>query len=140
MVDRFTASRIPMGWRYDLLLYRQTMDCNIRSYVQSRVQICSIREWIVCIPISTESSQGRLSLLIVIALDPEHEVYNDSWVKKWFTALPRNNGDRTYSSSKVPLGGIEMNGREIYDEGVKELDRSKKISSYELPPLDMIVK
>jgi hypothetical protein len=33
-----------------------------------------------------------------------------------------------------------MNGREIYDEGVKELDIIKQdmSSTYELPPLDLI--
>ena len=37
-------------------------------------------------------------------------------------------------------GGIEMNGREIYDEGVKELEiiKNDMSSHYELPPLDMI--
>mgnify|MGYP003317184435 FL=1 len=37
-------------------------------------------------------------------------------------------------------GGIQLNGRQIYDDGVRELDeiRSKMSSDYEMPPLDMI--
>ena len=37
-------------------------------------------------------------------------------------------------------GGIQLNGRKIYDDGEKELAeiRSKMSSDYEMPPLDMI--
>jgi hypothetical protein len=37
-------------------------------------------------------------------------------------------------------GGIQLNGRQIYDDGVRELDeiRSKMATDYEMPPLDMI--
>ena len=37
-------------------------------------------------------------------------------------------------------GGIEMNGREIYDDAEKELDsiRQRMVSDYELPPYDFI--
>jgi len=37
-------------------------------------------------------------------------------------------------------GGVELNGREIYDEGVKELEvlDEKMSSTYELPVMDMI--
>ena len=40
---------------------------------------------------------------------------------------------------KLP-GGVEMNGRQIYDDGVAELDalESKMANEYELPPLDLI--
>ena len=78
------------------------------------------------------------------ALDPEQfvEVYNDSWVKKWFTALMKKQWGQNLMKFKGTrlAGGIEMNGREIYDEGVKELDiiKNDMSSHYELPPLDMI--
>ena len=44
-----------------------------------------------------------------------------------------------FRGTKLP-GGIELNGREIYDEGVRELDAIKSVMSteYELPPLDFI--
>ena len=40
---------------------------------------------------------------------------------------------------KLP-GGIEFNGREIYQDGVEEVNaiREQMSSTYELPPLDMI--
>jgi hypothetical protein len=40
---------------------------------------------------------------------------------------------------KLP-GGIEFNGREIYQDGVQEVNeiREQMSSTYELPPLDMI--
>ena len=40
---------------------------------------------------------------------------------------------------KLP-GGLELNGREIYDDGQRELDaiRQKMQLEYELPPLDFI--
>ena len=40
---------------------------------------------------------------------------------------------------KLP-GGIEMNGREIYDDAVRDLDNIKQrmANEYETPPLDFI--
>jgi hypothetical protein len=40
---------------------------------------------------------------------------------------------------KLP-GGIELNGRELYDDGQRELDdlKQRMTSEYELPPYDFI--
>ena len=37
-------------------------------------------------------------------------------------------------------GGVQLNGRQIYDDGVKELDdlEMKMATTYEMPPLDLI--
>ena len=37
-------------------------------------------------------------------------------------------------------GGLELNGREIYDDAEKEIEaiKSKMTLEYELPPLDLI--
>ena len=37
-------------------------------------------------------------------------------------------------------GGVELNGRQIYDDGVAELDRleEKMANEFELPVMDMI--
>jgi hypothetical protein len=37
-------------------------------------------------------------------------------------------------------GGVQLNGRQIYDDGVRELEtiEAKMPSTYEMPPLDMI--
>ena len=44
-----------------------------------------------------------------------------------------------FTGVKLP-GGIEFNGRQIYDDGQRELDeiKAKMLSTYELPPLDLI--
>ena len=44
-----------------------------------------------------------------------------------------------FRGTKLP-GGIELNGREIYDDGEKELQalRDRMSMDYEMPPLDFI--
>ena len=77
-------------------------------------------------------------------LDPEDftKVYNDQFLKRYFTALcKRQWGQNLIKFQGVQLpGGIQLNGRQIYDDGVAELAeiRSKMSSDYEMPPLDMI--
>ena len=77
-------------------------------------------------------------------LDPDDftKVYNDQFLKRYFTALcKRQWGQNLIKFQGVQLpGGIQLNGRQIYDDGVKELDeiRAKMSSDYEMPPLDMI--
>ena len=78
------------------------------------------------------------------ALDPDEftQVYNDPFVKKYLVALMKKQWGQNlikFRGTKLP-GGIELNGREIYDEGVRELDAIKSVmaNEYELPPLDFI--
>ena len=77
-------------------------------------------------------------------LDPEDftKVYNDQFLKRYFTALCKKQwGMNLIKFQGVQLpGGIQLNGRQIYDDGVAELAeiRSKMSSDYEMPPLDMI--
>ena len=77
-------------------------------------------------------------------LDPEDftKVYNDQFLKRYFTALcKRQWGQNLIKFQGVQLpGGVQLNGRQIYDDGVKEIDelRAKMSSDYEMPPLDMI--
>ena len=70
------------------------------------------------------------------------KVYNDSFLKRYFTALLKKQwGQNLIKFQGVQLpGGVQLNGRQIYDDGVKELDeiKSKMSSDYEMPPLDMI--
>ena len=75
------------------------------------------------------------------AIDTE-QIYNDPFVKRYFTALLKKQWGQNlikFRGTKLP-GGIELNGREIYDEGVKELEqlRSRMTMDYEMPPLDFI--
>ena len=77
-------------------------------------------------------------------LDPDDftKVYNDQFLKRYFTALCKKQwGMNLIKFQGVQLpGGIQLNGRQIYDDGVRELDeiRAKMSSDYEMPPLDMI--
>ena len=77
-------------------------------------------------------------------LDPDDftKVYNDQFLKRYFTALcKRQWGQNLIKFQGVQLpGGIQLNGRQIYDDGERELAeiRAKMASDYEMPPLDMI--
>ena len=78
------------------------------------------------------------------ALDPEEfkQVYNDPFVKRYFVALMKKQWGMNlikFRGTKLP-GGIELNGREIYDDGVRELEeiKSRMMMDYETPPLDFI--
>ena len=78
------------------------------------------------------------------ALDPATftDAYNDSFVKKYTTALIKKQWGQNlikFKGTKLP-GGIELNGREIYDDAVKELEdiNAAMSTEYEVPPLDMI--
>jgi len=77
-------------------------------------------------------------------LDPNDftKVYNDSFIKKYLTALIKKQWGQNlikFRGVKLP-GGIELNGRELYDDAEKELDAIKQsmILEYELPPYDFI--
>ena len=77
-------------------------------------------------------------------LDPDDftKVYNDPFLKRYFTALCKKQWGQNlikFQGVRLP-GGIQLNGRQIYDDGVAELAeiRAKMSSDYEMPPLDMI--
>jgi len=77
-------------------------------------------------------------------LDPNDytRVWNDSFLKKYTTALLKKQWGQNlikFNGVKLP-GGVELNGRDIYEDGVKELEVIQEMMSntYELPPLDMI--
>ena len=69
-------------------------------------------------------------------------IYNDSFIKPYLTALIKRQWGQNlikFQGVKLP-GGIEFNGRQLYDDAQAELDRiqERMMSTYELPPLDMI--
>ena len=78
------------------------------------------------------------------ALDPASftGVYNDSFLKKYLTStIKRQWGQNLIKFKGVKLpGGIELNGREMYDDAEKELEDLKQRMSleYEVPPLDLV--
>jgi hypothetical protein len=77
-------------------------------------------------------------------LDPNTftNVYNDSFLKKYLTAtIKRQWGQNLIKFRGVKLpGGIELNGRELYEDAERELaDLKQRMSlDYELPPYDFI--
>jgi hypothetical protein len=78
------------------------------------------------------------------ALDPEDfsKIYNDSFMKKYLTSLIKRQWGQNlikFNGVKLP-GGIELNGRQMYDDAERELEDIKQRMSmeYELPPLDFI--
>jgi hypothetical protein len=77
-------------------------------------------------------------------LDPNEftNVYNDSFIKKYLTALIKRQWGQNlikFRGVKLP-GGIELNGREIYEDAEKELEdiKQRMMLEYELPPYDFI--
>ncbi len=77
-------------------------------------------------------------------LDPNDftKVYNDSFLKRYLTALMKRQWGQNlikFRGVKLP-GGIELNGRELYEDGEKEIaDIVQRMSmDYELPPYDFI--
>ena len=77
-------------------------------------------------------------------LDPADSprVWNDSFLKPYLTSLIKKQWGQNlikFRGVKLP-GGVELNGREIYEDAVNELEDIKKrmMTEFELPPLDMI--
>ena len=92
----------------------------------------------------TESVGDWIIIDCYRALDPSTfgGVWNDSFLKKYLTAVIKTQWGQNltkFRGVKLP-GGIELNGREIYDDGQREIDylREKMSMDYEAPPLDMI--
>ena len=77
-------------------------------------------------------------------LDPNDyaRVFNDSFLKRYFTALLKKQWGQNlikFQGVKLP-GGVELNGRQIYDDAMNDLTiiREQMSSTYEIPPLDFI--
>ncbi len=77
-------------------------------------------------------------------LDPEDfpRVWNDPFIKKYLTATSKKQwGQNLMKFQGVQLpGGVQLNGREIYEDGVRELAylEERMPLQYEMPPLDVI--
>ena len=69
-------------------------------------------------------------------------VYNDFWLKKYVTSLIKKQwGQNLIKFQGVLLpGGVQLNGRQIYDDAMAELEvlEQELKTEYEMPPLDMI--
>ena len=92
----------------------------------------------------SETAGNYLVLDCYRALDPTSftQVYNDVFLKQYLTALMKRQWGQNlikFRGVKLP-GGIELNGREIFDDAEREIEglRSRMSSEYELPPYDFI--
>ena len=77
-------------------------------------------------------------------LDPNDytKVWNDSFLKIYLTALIKKQWGQNlikFQGVKLP-GGIELNGRQIYDDALKDLQdiQDRMMLEFELPPMDLI--
>ena len=70
------------------------------------------------------------------------QIYNDSFLKKYLTSLIKRQWGQNlikFNGVKLP-GGIELNGRQLYEDAERELEdiKQRMTMEYELPPLDFI--
>ena len=77
-------------------------------------------------------------------VDPQSEtnVYNDPWLKQYTTALIKKQWGQNlikFTGVKLP-GGLELNGRQLYDDAVMEIDKLNEtlMQEYAMPPLDFV--
>ena len=92
----------------------------------------------------SQSAGTYLILDCYRALNPAEfsKIYNDSFLKKYLTSLIKRQWGQNlikFRGVKLP-GGIELNGREIYQDAENELKELKERMSleHELPPYDFI--
>ena len=93
---------------------------------------------------SSVSAGEFLVLDVFRTLNPNDyaKVYNDSFLKRYFTALVKRQWGQNlmkFQGVKLP-GGVELNGRQIYDDAMNDLTiiREQMSNTYEIPPLDFI--
>ena len=93
---------------------------------------------------SSVSADEFLVFDVFRTLDPNDyaKVFNDSFLKRYFTALVKRQWGQNlmkFQGVKLP-GGVELNGRQIYDDAMNDLTiiREQMSNTYEIPPLDFI--
>ena len=93
---------------------------------------------------SAEDKDNWLVIECFRIVDPNSftGIYNDSFLKRYLTALIKRQWGQNlikFTGVKLP-GGIDLNGRQIYDDAQVELDKIQEMMSntYEIPPFDMI--
>ena len=92
----------------------------------------------------SEKADNYLILECYRALDPASfsGVYNDSFLKRYLTVLIKRQWGLNmmkFTGTKLP-GGVELNGRQYYEDAERELEdiKQRMTLEYELPPLDLI--
>ena len=137
------------GAGFDLLSYSmtmsylETMNFLLNTHKQIRFNQRSDRMYL-----DVDWSNLQVDEFLIIecyrGLDGEDysRLWNDSFLKPYLTSLIKRQWGMNlikFQGVKLP-GGIEFNGRQIYDDAEKELEtiRERMTYNYELPPMDMI--
>ena len=123
--------------------YLETMDFLLNTHKRIRFNIRQDRMYL-----DVDWDNLKKDEFIILecyrALNPNDytRVYNDPFLKRYLTALIKRQWGQNlikFTGVKLP-GGIEFNGRQLFDDGQRELDEIKveMLSKYELPPMDLI--
>jgi hypothetical protein len=137
------------GAGFDLLSYSmtmsylETMNFLLNTHKQIRFNQRSDRMYL-----DVDWSNLQVDEFLIIecyrGLDGEDysRLWNDSFLKPYLTSLIKRQWGMNlikFQGVKLP-GGIEFNGRQIYDDAEKELEtiRERMTYNYEMPPMDMI--
>tara|TARA_B100000029_G_scaffold408734_1_gene410075 strand:+ start:2254 stop:3072 length:819 start_codon:yes stop_codon:yes gene_type:complete len=123
--------------------YLETLDYLINPDAQVRFNKKNSRLYLD-INLKELTNNHYLILDCYRVVDPESEtaVYNDHWLKQYTTSLIKRQWGQNlikFTGVKLP-GGLELNGRQIYDDAVLEIEKLEKqlMDEYAMPPLDMV--
>ena len=123
--------------------YLETLDYMLNPDVQVRFNKKNSRLYLD-INLKELSNENFLILDCFRVVDPQSEtaVYNDFWLKQYTTSLIKRQWGQNlikFTGVKLP-GGLELNGRQIFDDAVLEIEKHEKslMEEYAIPPLDMV--
>jgi hypothetical protein len=128
---------------YMVLTYLETLDFMLEGNKDIRYNKVQNRLYID-LDWGMQSKDDFIVIDCYRALDPNdfNKLYNEIWVKKYLTSLIKKQWGQNLSKFEgiqMP-GGVTFNGRQLYDDASGELDKlyEELLSTYELPPLDMV--
>jgi hypothetical protein len=86
----------------------------------------------------------KLGVQVQRIIDPETvtAVYNDKWLKQYVTALMQKQWGMNMKkfSGVQMLGGVELNGQQLFDEAVQEIERlEEQLETTYMLPVDMLI-
>ena len=123
--------------------YLETLDYMLNPDVQVRFNKKNSRLYMdINVNELTENHFMIIDCFRVVDPESESNVYNDVWLKQYTTSLIKRQWGQNlikFTGVKLP-GGLELNGRQLYDDAVMELEKldEKLMQEYAMPPLDMI--
>ena len=123
--------------------YLETLDYILNPDVQIRFNKKNSRLYLD-LNVKELTNDDFLILDCFRIVDPQSEtnVYNDHWLKQYTTSLIKRQWGQNlikFTGVKLP-GGLELNGRQLYDDAVMELEKldQKLMEEYAMPPLDFV--